>query len=508
MKLNIHFFLEKRGDDVLSDKKTLSEIFKQFSIFINKKFSSKTSFLIFFAVYLLSIFSLLRNSIDYKDDIVRTLTGMSGWLDFSRYSSEYLSHILHANKNFLADISPIPQIIAVIELSLASLYLLKGITGKRRFSIFQLAATLPLGLNPYFIECLSFKYDSPYMALSILCAVVPLIFIKHTVLFFISILVCTIIICTSYQVSIGILPMTVIFTLMSLYTKGESLKYILKAATLLAVSFTTGLIIFKFLIMLPVPYVYVSDSIPPLNMLPNIFIEHMKIYFASVSQDFSISLRNKVMLVCVLFLILSVFHSKNNKLITFFLSLVTLILGAILTFAFYAILEKPLYIPRALYGIGGFIACVFIFCVSLKDLYITKICSFILAWSFIVLASAYGNALVAQSDWEDFRIQEVIYDIATIENQGNSFKYHVKGSSGLAPKTSYLRNAYPVLNKLIPVNYCGNIEIGTWKFERYYGLKNLTKDESITDTGNPQIVKETMYHQIKVFDDKVLITLK
>lgn len=508
MIFNIKYIL---WDNCLSNlKSTLSLFFTQFSVFINKKFSSKASFAILLALYTLSIFSLIRENVSYIDDIERTFVGASNWTNFSRYSTEYLSHVVHANSHFLADISPISQIIAVIELSLASLYLLKGITGKREFSIFQLTASLPLGINPFFLSCLSFKYDSPYMALSVLSAVTPLLFIRHHVMFFISILISVLIICTSYQVSLGILPMTVIFTLLSLYIKGESLKSIFKTGLLFVFPFISGLIIFKFLIMhTNDSYEYVSTNIAPLNLLPDVFVENMKNYYENIVTAFWISLRNKIVLVFLCFPILAVINCLNNRLVALVLSFTALVFGLLLTYGFYAILERPLFLPRALYGIGALLACIITFCVSLKDLYITKICSVCIACSFIVFASAYGNALVAQRDWEKFRMEEVIHDLSSIENKGQNFKYRVIGSSGLAPNTKFLRNNFPFLNRLIPVTYCdSNYFFGTKGFEYLYGLKNMTLDNSITDTGKAQLIKETMYHQIKVFDDKVLITLK
>lgn len=303
--------------------------------------------------------------------------------------------------------------------------------------------------------------------------------------------------------------MAVIFTLLSLYVKGETLTSIFKTGILFAISFIAGLVIFKTLIMVPAS-TYVSNTIPPLNKLPVVFTEHMKHYYKDfIKLHFSVSFRNHVILGFIFLIILSVIHSKNNKLIALLLSVVTLILGAILTYGFYAILEKPLFACRSAYGIGALIACVFIFTVSFKDWYITKIISLVIAWSFVVFASAYGNALVAQKEWENFRMEEVVYDLATVENKGQNFKYKLTGWAGLAPKISLLKLRYPVLNSLIPLTY-GNSdwEYGTKKFEYFYGLKNMTRDESITDTGNPQIVKETMYHQIKVFNDKVLINLK
>lgn len=502
----------RRGKLAASLKKlalTFSKYKSQFLIIENKRFTSKATFRILFLVYLLSYFSLLRENVNYVDDTVRTVLGLSNWNIFSRYSSEYLSSLIHADNNFLADCSPIPQLIAIFEISLASLILLKGITGKKEFTVFQIAASLILGLTPYFLGCISFKYDSPYTALSVLCAVIPLLFIKYSKIFFLSTFVCVIIICTSYQVSLGILPMTVIFTLLSQYVKGDSFKNVLKTGVLFALSFVIGCIIFKTFIMpTPEDYGYISTVVAPLNSLPSIFFRNMRKFFEIVINDFSTFYLVVFLLGCFV-VVLSLINSKKRKYIVLILSLVVLILCTLLTYGFYAILEKPFFGARAFYVIGALISCIFIFTVSFKDMYITKICSFIMAWSFVVFSSAYENAIVAQKEWEDFRMKEVIYDLASVENNGQNFKYNVIGSVGFAPKIEKLVDHYPFLRKLVYVTFKDSVDYwGTRKFILFYGIKNTSIDNSISDATNPKLVKETMYHQLKIFDDKVLITLK
>lgn len=125
-------------------------------------------------LYILGISAILRANFYYVDDIMRAYDGSMGWDAFSRYLSNFVSFFLHAD-SFLTDISPLPQLLACVLLGAASVTVLYVITGRMRFSVWEYAAVLPLGLSPYMLECLSFKYDAPYMAISILASVAPLL---------------------------------------------------------------------------------------------------------------------------------------------------------------------------------------------------------------------------------------------------------------------------------------------------------------------------------------------
>lgn len=353
------------------------------------------------------------------------------------------------------------------------------------------------------------------MALSILVAVVPVLFIKNFYFFITATVISTVIICTSYQASIGILPMVTVFSLLTMYINGETLKNLFKTTFYFAIAFLAGAIIFKTLILQPTVRDYVSIDIAPFDILPNLFVKNMAIYYSDLFSKSgfigsSAICKKTIIITTVVMLIVCVFNSKNNKLLTLLLAALSLTLGAILTYGFYACLEKPLFIPRALYGIGVLLACIFTIAVSYKEFFIAKICSVILGWYLIVTASSYGNALVAQKNWEKFRAEEVVIDLASIdEGRMEGRKFKVEGNCGLSPSLSYLTIDRPIFKRLIPQTL--GQEFWFWnepQLSYAYGISELTYDNEITDNGTPLIVRETRFHTIKVFEDKLIIKLK
>lgn len=81
-------------------------------------------------VYMLAVSAILRANYYYHDDIQRACWGWPNW-GFSRHVSNLLSKFLHAG-SYLTDISPLPQILAVLVIALASVLCIYLITGKKR----------------------------------------------------------------------------------------------------------------------------------------------------------------------------------------------------------------------------------------------------------------------------------------------------------------------------------------------------------------------------------------
>jgi len=131
--------------------------------------------LLMFGIYLLGIISIIRANFYFMDDVGRSVDAFRGWIAMSRYVAEFLSVFIHADAR-LTDISPLPQLLAVFILAISSV-LLVYVLNDSKITIAGLLASIPVGLSPYMLECLSYKFDAPYMALSVLASIVPFLFL-------------------------------------------------------------------------------------------------------------------------------------------------------------------------------------------------------------------------------------------------------------------------------------------------------------------------------------------
>ena len=472
--------------------------------------------LLFSAIYLIALSALLRANFYYIDDLGRAAFGYVQWEVYARYLSVFFSHIIHAD-SYLTDVSPLPQMIAVLVMAIAStmtIYIIGG--GKKEYSLWMIAAALPLGLNPYFLECFSYKYDSPYMAMSVLASVFPLIFWKSkTWKFILASIVGTLCMCMTYQVSAGIYPMLVVIVCIRMWVENEDIKDILRMALISAASFLAGLLIFNRLVM---PFIQeefaqtYSTNFEAINTLISHAMDTYKKYTKLFLSDFKSEWLILIGILCLGFLYAVISGTKQHRVITALLVLPALIGLFALSFGVYPVLGQPSFFPRCMYGIGAFLAFLGVFILSVKPNNLpVKLTCLALSWMFFSFAFTYGNALDAQSEWTDFRIEQVAEDLAEwdgISTEGMK-SVRVTGTIGFTPVMRRMPQDYQILNRLVPVHFSDSQGWwGPFKLLHYYGFTNLehngTDDFSQLDL---PVIVDNAYHTIRADEEHIWIDL-
>lgn len=468
-------------------------------------------FLILLLIYSVGISAILRANIKYIDDMGRVNLGYTGWEKFGRYVSSFLSNFIHGDA-YLTDVSPLPQLIAVLFLAIASIIVLHVITGKKTFTLPEIAAVVPLGLSPYFLECLTYKYDSPYMALSILGAVFPLLFYNCGYkIYGIMSLVGSLVVCMTYQPATGIFPMLVVLISLKAWNNKEDIREILKKIGTSVAGYSIGLIVFRVFIMKPVD-IYVSTSIIGIREIIPKSIKNLLKYFELVKSDFKIEWLLLIALLCIAFVYVLVRDTKQQKRFAVPMNIFMLIVMVLLAFGVYPVLANPLYDPRAMYGFGVFIAFVGVLVASAKKVYLAKIACIALSWAFFVFSFTYGNALYEQSEYTDFRITAAIDDLKDLDafDTDELKTVQIEGTIGQALPIRNMPKDYQILDRLIPVTFGNSSWMWAWyQFGNYYGLENVVYDTSVDlKEYDLPVVKDTMYHTIKADDTHILIELK
>lgn len=466
---------------------------------------------------LIAMIPLLQADFHYRDDLGRAAIGYRLWADFSRYVSEYGSVVLHAGK-YLTDISPIPQLLAAVVMAVCCAVVIRSFKRDRneQATLWEVIAVLPLALSPYFMECLSYQYDSPYMALSVLFSVAPFVLpVWSGAAYCIASACCTLMMCISYQAASGIYPMLVVFLAVRKWNeakRGEAVRFAVQSA----LSYAAGLAVFALVLMPKVDSYVQTSMLPAAQMLPG-FFENLAAFWRMVISDFKKAWLGLVGLVLACYVLSSAWRAKGNRLLAGVVAAAGLAMAAVLAFGVYPALSAPLIEPRAMFGAGALIAFAGVSACGGKRAPLARVSCLALSWCFFVFALTYGNALAEQKRYAQMRTELVLSDLndLPVMNNGQIKVVTISGDIGLAPVVEKIPDNQGVLNKMIPTLFSEEPwgENGLYCYE---GMKDVVMledasfildQQDITQLDLP-VVKDTMYHTIRSNGQYVVIDLK
>ena len=462
------------------------------------------------AVFCLGISSILRANFYYIDDFGRAYNGKAGWDSYSRHLSVFLSRFIHAD-NYLMDVSPLPQLLAVLFMAIAGVIMLYTITGKRSYSPWHFLAVIPLALAPHFLECLSYKYDAPYMALSVLVSVVPFLCNSTEYKKFILCSVLgTLAMCMTYQASSGIFPLLTLLLAVKRWNAGEKVKAVAKFVISAAIGYITGLLVFRIFIMEEYVSYSSTEAVSGDNFWTTVIYNYTT-YIKHLLSDYRKEWLILVLCLCIGFIYVFVRYVKRSKIAALTVSLGTIVLLFLLAFGVYPFLTKPGFAPRCMYGIGVFIAALGIYIADSPKIYLGKLACCLLSWMFFVFSFSYGNALFLQEQYTEYRMELVIDDL--VENgfieKDSKITTRITGSIGYAPAIENSPADYKMLRRLVPVNFRDSTWYwGHYSFTRYYDLNNLQVVTTEIPSGESlPIISDNALHTIRGNEEYLWIDL-
>ena len=471
----------------------------------------KKPFLWLCLLYTFALLALLRADYSYVDDMGRALWGYRGWLDWSRYMTMGLSFLVHSSIH-LTDISPVPQLLAIGLMALSGLLVAYTLTGKKEISWPLLLAALPMGLSPWFLECFSYKFDAPYMAVSVLASVLPFLWWgkdekKFYIVSFVSLLAMT----TTYQASAGIFVIETLFLAFLSWMRGGNSKFIFLWMIRAALIYAVALLIFKIFLVRPPIEKYASVDAAPLAMLPTVVVGNATAYLGIVWQDLNLVSQIFVAAMAAFFVLHALRGTKKNRLLTLLASLVFLVITAVLSYGPYLVLEIPFLSPRGLLGIGIWFSFVAISLLSMTEgKGAAKWLVLLVAWQLMTGASAYGNALADQKRYTDFRVQLLVQDLDRLHlTENNDIQYHLLGDIGKSPLVRNVEQEYPAVKRLIVPTFAFDTTWTQFYFYFYHDLAmhTLNKEDPRLYKNLPEVF-EGRYHKIQSDGKDVLISLK
>lgn len=479
----------------------------------------KAMFAFGFALYLIALFALLRGNVYYIDDWKRSIAE-SNYNDFSRFVATALMNIFSFFGGIL-DISPLYQIIAIALLALSSmviLYAFEALCEKKVFNYFGILATLPLGLSPYFLENLSYRFDAISMCFALLCACVPFLFIKHKVIFCAISFIALVLLFCSYQAANSVYILLALFLAFNGVILGK--MNILNAGKFLCCSggiLIASALFYKFFIVVEKyynDYDYISGAMMSFKkLLRGGGFGNLRQYLEILYADF-VGVGAFFMLICVgaVIFIIAVLKVAGRKKIVFFITSLFLALCLCASYGLYLVLEKPLFAPRAFNGIGALVALMFLSTILLAKARILSICArfcvIILAYTCIAFANAYGNAITKQQEYTFFRTNLILSDLLQLKVPSKNTAIFIKGSIGYAPAAKFLIQNHSVARRIIPVLLR---EGWMWNQGVFWHLKSpytIITEYEIPAQEKQKMLLENDYHIISQIGSCVIIELK
>ncbi len=467
--------------------------------------------------YTVALLAIFRANYYYVDDLGRAMMGYHGWLDWSRYVTQWLSFVIHPTPH-LTDISPLPQLLAVVLMSLAGLLVIYTFTGKKEISWPLLVGVLPMGLSPWFLECFSYKFDAPYMALSVLVSILPFVWWhRDRKKFFLVSFACLLAMTMTYQAASGIFVIEALFLSFQDWNRGGRAKEIFRQMLVAAVVYVTALLLYKIFLFRPPLEEYVLTDVADSSLLPEIFLSNMMTYLQLAWTDLSLAERLWAAAMVLLFVMHAPRAGQRNRIAALLLGLVLLAVTLVLSYGSYLVLEKPLTAPRAMYGMGLWFSFVLISLLAMTPKKgPARWMALLMVWQLMAGAAAYGNALYEQQRYTDFRVQLLAQDLNTLGLTGDDrIQYHLLGTTGHAPVVRNVETDYPVVKRLVEPNVFSDKDTWTrFYFYFYHDLGIHIRDRGNTWIYKPEmysdlpVVLENQYHRIRANGDDVLIELK
>ncbi len=358
----------------------------------------------------------------YRDDNGRVVSQYFGWDEDGRPLTNIIIKFLNFGGR-LTDLAPMSQILSIVISAITCGIICSFVIKNNRLSV--VISTTFLFLSPFYLQNIIYRFDVVTMAISILFAAIPFLFIKiqniyaHMLISFISV-ICLL---STYQAS---LPVFYSLLLLSFVFNGD-----VKINICRALSGAASLFVYYFIISpMYVGGEYAKYRAESIDTKSESVINSVILNFSNLFDNLHVIINYKFFvifsMVLAALLIKSTYYLINNKnnlkgfiLFSFFL------LAFMFSFGIFFLLKKPVYEPRVMIGINAIIMMISIAAVSGWDRRLCNVYSIISIIPpllfFFSMATNYINASNAYVKYEEDTIRSMYYDYKRLDMSGVAY---------------------------------------------------------------------------------------
>lgn len=429
------------------------------SYFIKWLKSNKLLLLTNFIIYQFGVLAIGIINYPYIDDIARQIEGKTDFArSYSRWGSEIGSWFIQGSRH-LTDMGLTTHIITGSILSVASIIVVYCLCDKKITLLPIITSTL-IGLNPWFLQCLSFRFDSPYMALSILFSVIPFLWWhKNKYNFFGISILSLFMMCNTYQSSSGIYIVMVLALSLKDLLAAKDFKLISNKILLAAISYILAMLAYVLETSFNPELASRGNTVAIAKMqdFPETIVMNSKMYLSKIAEQSNSLWILLCLILFVLFIFSSIMSSKISKLKSTLLVFLYLFFASILSYGVFLIFTEELAAshPRYAYGFSVFVVITLILLLNNRSpvfirrttqIFICLFCYYMLSFPFVYAATLnyQKEAFERQSIILATDLKDLVIDDSTTVHANTLFK-----NSPIYYNTS--RN-YPILENLVPQN--------------------------------------------------------
>ena len=489
---------------------------------------------ILLALYFLILYPILRANRYFNDDLKRALIGHTGWDSNGRPLTTLLMKLLQCYDSALVDISPLTQIGSIAVLAWI------GVLIARRYAIRSpwLAAlvTFPLGAQPFYLENLSYKFDALSMSLAMLLALLPILTIGRQrrgwwlgVLSLFGSL-------NFYQPAINVYLIFVLLDVVLAQLREEPLREWLKPLLSRVLQVGLTMLVYQLLVGIHI-HGWVgreSQKIHSLSELP-LVAKNIAGFYRFIGDSFGRqwwAYFLPLLIVLALFpWVIGIRYARRQRAdharwigVALLLGSFLLPLAALLCLAGpMLLLLTPEFEPRVLIGVGALLATGLIAMQAAlmqwgRSPRWTLAAGCMLALGSCSFASAYGNALGEQKQYEDRIAASLADDLAQLKASRGIRRFLLDGSIGFSPITAHVAEEFPMVHSLISPYLVAADGFDTIDFLMYYvdGVDDLGRQTNpaslqaqsgiLARARRMAAVRTTSGYSVRVIDDVAVVT--
>ena len=480
------------------------------------------AFVFLSVLYCVAMLAIWRSGVSYIDDYGRAISGKGWTSDFNRFSSSALSFLLLQMNLSLVDVSPWSQVAAMAIVAIASVVIVSCFGDVKKPWHVILGGFV--ALCPFVVSCWLYKFDAPCMALALLASVAPLLFVNRggRLSFFVASFVGCMVMLTSYQAFSGVFPAMCLGVIFNMHLNRKELAPLLRRLGWGLLAYVTALLVFKFLLPLPVGYRSIemwgfSDLLVGVisnarDLLVTVFVKMAwgwRIVTCAVLGVFLVSIG-----------MLS--GSWKRKVLNICLGMLFIILAATVSYGLYILLAEAPVNARSFVGLG----CVLSMLALMTAVNTERansgsivsraaaIPSAILLYMFFIYAFVIGNALVAQEEYARYRNETLARDMAKLYSAEElaAKRVQIQGAIDYAPAVQHVADLYPLTYDIIDDSQKGLSYLfwGSWNLRFDYGLEydHLGALDERWDCGSMSQKLDGYYHAIYSDDARLCVVVK